>query len=239
MTSPDLQTFYERDGHRQISDTAARLEFYRCDCIVAEVRRLAVRIRHQHANVLDAGAGWGQLSVRLAEEGHHVVSLDCARSRLVRFEDRAKQLGITQVVASLEQTALLDASVDIVVCSEVLEHIPRPDTAVREFSRIMKTPGFLVITVPYAQVLRQALCPHCGATFDPRGHLHSFDIDSATQLLSSSGFVLCHNKVIANRCVAPLLQRRCVTPRVARVLDRLHPRKRNHGWLMLVACKVT
>jgi len=234
-----LHEFYIRDGERSISKATERLELYRFSCIVREIRCLAVRLGQESLDVVDAGAGWGQLSIRLAEDRHHVVALDFAKTRLDRFETRAQELGIKQVMASLEEMPLPDESADVVVCSEVLEHLPSPGMAIREFSRIMKPQGFLLITVPYAQVLQSVLCPHCGTPFDPRGHLHSFDMIGMANLLQSDNFAVCRKRIIANRFVVSLLGRGWIKAGVAQMLDRVHPRRRNSGWLLVVAHKAS
>ncbi len=48
-----------------------------------------------------------------------------------------------------------DASVDVVLCTEVLEHVPEPIQAVREFARILKGGGSLLLTAPLGSSLHQ------------------------------------------------------------------------------------
>lgn len=42
-----------------------------------------------------------------------------------------------------------EASFDAILCSEVLEHLPRPLNAIAEFSRLLKSGGKLLITAPF------------------------------------------------------------------------------------------
>lgn len=42
-----------------------------------------------------------------------------------------------------------DQTFDAVLCTEVLEHIPYPDKAITEFSRLLKSGGKLILTVPF------------------------------------------------------------------------------------------
>lgn len=49
-----------------------------------------------------------------------------------------------------EGLALPDASVDIAICSHVLEHLPRPEFTMGEIARILKPGGLLLLGVPTA-----------------------------------------------------------------------------------------
>jgi len=41
-----------------------------------------------------------------------------------------------------------DSTFDAILCTEVLEHIPYPNKAIKEFSRLLKPEGKLILTVP-------------------------------------------------------------------------------------------
>lgn len=43
-----------------------------------------------------------------------------------------------------------DGSFDVVLCTEVLEHVPYPNETLREFARLLKPGGTLLVTAPYA-----------------------------------------------------------------------------------------
>ncbi len=45
-----------------------------------------------------------------------------------------------------------DASFDAVMCTEVFEHIPKPLDAIREFNRLLKPGGKLIITAPFTSM---------------------------------------------------------------------------------------
>lgn len=48
-----------------------------------------------------------------------------------------------------------DASFDAVLCTEVLEHVPDPVAAIREFARILRPGGRLLLSAPLASGLHQ------------------------------------------------------------------------------------
>lgn len=43
-----------------------------------------------------------------------------------------------------------DASFDAILCSEVFEHIPHPNEALDEFSRLLRPGGILILTAPFS-----------------------------------------------------------------------------------------
>jgi SAM-dependent methyltransferase len=45
-----------------------------------------------------------------------------------------------------------DNSFDVVLCTEVLEHVPDPLAAIREFSRLIKPGGLIILTVPFCSL---------------------------------------------------------------------------------------
>lgn len=92
--------------------------------------------------VLDIPAGEGALSERLAAIGWDVVCADL-------YPEIFKLDGTGAVKADLDSRLPFgDSQFDAVVCVEGLEHIEHPANAVREFARIVRPGGRLVISVP-------------------------------------------------------------------------------------------
>jgi ubiquinone/menaquinone biosynthesis C-methylase UbiE len=56
------------------------------------------------------------------------------------------------IVSDITSIPLPDHSVDAIMCTEVFEHIPDPIAAIREFNRLVKPGGFLLITAPFASL---------------------------------------------------------------------------------------
>ena len=97
--------------------------------------------------ILNAGAGEGSFSpLLLAIPGvARVVELD--------YSYRTGALGISDnrqhaVAASLTEIPIKSASVDLVLCSEVLEHIDDDASALDELCRVLVPGGWLLISVP-------------------------------------------------------------------------------------------
>lgn len=56
------------------------------------------------------------------------------------------------IVSDITEIPLEDASVDAILCTEVFEHIPDPVAAIREFKRLIRPKGYLIITAPFASL---------------------------------------------------------------------------------------
>lgn len=105
----------------------------------------------QGKRVLDAGCGAGLITRALARRGARVVALDFAFARL-RFLQR--QLGAGEIVlpaqADLLRLPLPPASFDVVVCTQVLEHLPLAEARqalLASLIRLLVPGGRLLLTV--------------------------------------------------------------------------------------------
>jgi ubiquinone/menaquinone biosynthesis C-methylase UbiE len=77
-----------------------------------------------------------------------------------------------------------DSSFDIILCSEVFEHLPDPLKALDEFSRLLKPGGHLIVTAPFSSLVHFA--PYHFATgfsrywYEHHLPLRGFQIDELT-----------------------------------------------------------
>jgi len=64
--------------------------------------------------------------------------------------------GEIDYVSDILKIPVEDSSFDVIICTEVFEHIPRPDLAIKEFYRILKNGGTLYITSPLGSGIHHA-----------------------------------------------------------------------------------
>lgn len=106
------------------------------------VRRFAQQLP-AGSRVLDAGAGASKYA-ELFGHCRYETQDSC------QYEgDLVKYLRPIDYVCDITHVPLADACLDAVVCTEVLEHLVDPMAAVREFARLLRPEGQLVLTAPF------------------------------------------------------------------------------------------
>lgn len=56
------------------------------------------------------------------------------------------------IVSDITKIPSPDGSFDVVLCTEVFEHLPEPILAIREFRRLLKEGGLLILTAPFCSL---------------------------------------------------------------------------------------
>jgi len=158
--------------------------------------------------VLDLGCRYGALT-RAYAEGNEVTGVDVDREALAE----AAKLGIEARWANVDEPLPFeDASFDVVVAGELLEHVRDPAGLVGEAKRVLRPGGQLVASVPNAFRLKNRLRFLLGRKpEDDPTHLHMFSPDDVGALLRdfeeprvhfiAGRFVPLHGALFANDIV--------------------------------------
>ncbi len=93
---------------------------------------------------LDAACGTGRHAVYLASLGHTVIGVDSSPRMLARAREKVPQGQFHE--ADLEELPLADDSVDLVVCAIALVHLAEIEGPFREFARVLRPGGHLVVS---------------------------------------------------------------------------------------------
>ena len=96
-------------------------------------------------SVLNAGAGQGSFSLRLARLGFEVTSVDDSPAAVDVLRDR---LPGPVELADVTAMPFADESFDATVLGEVLEHVPDDAGALSEVARVLRPGGVLAVSVP-------------------------------------------------------------------------------------------
>ncbi|MGC9052568.1 MAG: class I SAM-dependent methyltransferase [Candidatus Hydrogenedens sp.] len=97
-------------------------------------------------SILEIGCGGGRLSCELQQLGYKVISTDFEPSAVFY----TKKSGITHAFVSNsgEGIPIKNETIDLIVMTDVLEHIKDHSLTIQECHRVLKKEGYIVITVP-------------------------------------------------------------------------------------------
>jgi SAM-dependent methyltransferase len=122
-------------------------------------------------SLLDAGCGQGHFLGRVRNRGFRLYGIDASAEAIAVARQRLA--GATVDVGDLTQLGFADEAFDVVVCTEVIEHVSQYRAALSEMKRVLKPNGRLILTFP-----NEPLCMVMRALFlrPPRvpDHINSF-----------------------------------------------------------------
>jgi SAM-dependent methyltransferase len=185
----------------RVTPTIFQYDFLALSRLAADVTALihAIPSAHSPRRALDLGADKSPYRTVLVERGFDVETLDISADA-----------GATHV-GTAEETRLADASFDLVLCTQVLEHCDDPWAAAREIHRIVRRGGHVIATAPHVWFYHPHPKDHW--RFTQEGLVRLFRSAGLTPvtLLSQGGTVLTAGQVtnfllygVAGRLGAPV-----------------------------------
>jgi len=134
--------------YRQASEFDHRFgRLKRLDFIVQTIRRQVDGRLSNSVNILEVGCGNGNLSLPLASLGYRVFGIDLDLDSLTYAARRSQWPNAHFIAMDVTRLGLLRAF-DVVVCSEVIEHLPHPEDLLRALPGCLKPDGIALITTP-------------------------------------------------------------------------------------------
>jgi SAM-dependent methyltransferase len=154
---------------------------------------------HQYAGreILDIGCGSGAYVLRFADQrtiyGVDLVAYPTWKERPERF-----------AVCTADHLPFADGSVDTVLSFEVLEHLPDPGRALREYYRVAR--HNVILTVPNCSItdgMRRSnlLFSH----WADRSHVNFFDLDGICRQVAQAGFRITESRLTNRLSLVPVL----------------------------------
>lgn len=106
----------------------------------------------QEADVLDIGSGEGYGAAALARLARSVIGLDSDRAAVEHARRRYVLDGLRFSAGRAESLPFPDATFDVCVAFEVIEHLESPEAMVREARRVLRPDGLLLLSTPNVNV---------------------------------------------------------------------------------------
>lgn len=163
--------------------------------VVLSAVRAHAPIRTTPARIFDAGCGNGALLRKLQLGGYDVSGCDASESGVVQARKLCgDQVRVERLSVYEDLSGRFGTDWDVVVSTEVIEHLYAPRDFVRQALGLLKPGGALVLSTPYHGYLKNlalaasgALDHHFTALWDG-GHIKFWSYATLRHLLSEFGF---------------------------------------------------
>jgi 2-polyprenyl-3-methyl-5-hydroxy-6-metoxy-1,4-benzoquinol methylase len=162
------------------------------------LRSLVHELAPAPARVLDLGCAQGTLGLQLAEEGYRVTLVDIRPAHIEYARARHEHGDVEFLVGEAGPQFPENHAYDVVICTEVLEHVPAPARLLDTLRAKVAEGGALLLTTPNGQYALSPLPTFAGASQsviddtepnsrDGDAHRYAFTSDELTAIVRSSG----------------------------------------------------
>lgn len=154
------------------------------------INELSQVICGKKLSILDFGCGVGVIDLFLASKGHIVTGYDISRKAIKIANESAHSLNLKKRLRFLELSKfnkeVKKGMYDLVVCTEVIEHLENDTVVVKKLIGLLKKGGILFITTPSinAPLFKLGLTKKFD---DSVGHLRRYEPKKLEELIESSG----------------------------------------------------
>ncbi len=185
----EQQEYWDQRWNRQRRPNDWQLR--RGETILELVRSLPLK----RPKIIDLGCATGWFTAQLSRFGQDVTGIDLSEAAIELAKSDFP--GIRYIAGNIFEMKLMPEMVDLVVCQEVIAHVPDQQELVRRIARIIKPGGYLIITTANKFVIeRWDMGP------DPNSHIKQWlNMTSFKKILAP------HFKVLKTSSIIPIGER--------------------------------
>ena len=115
--------------------------------IINAINKFKIKTKKGSIKILDVGCGEGDISFHLARLNYRIVATDSDKDAIKYCKNISKFKNLKFVLSDAENMSSKE-KFDVIICSEVLEHVNNPEKLVYKLSRILNQNGLMIITIP-------------------------------------------------------------------------------------------
>lgn len=144
--------------------------------------------------ICDLGCGNGYISGRLASMGYKVMGIDASASGIEIAARTHPTVRFAHAVIDSELGSAIGSKFDLVISSDVIEHLYRPASLLAAARSLLKPSGTLIVGTPYHGYLKNLVLALTGkmdahfSVLHDGGHIKFFSVKTLSDLVSNSGF---------------------------------------------------
>jgi|ERR1041385_2631126 2-polyprenyl-3-methyl-5-hydroxy-6-metoxy-1,4-benzoquinol methylase len=143
-------------------------------------------------SICDLGCGNGHITGRLAALGYQVTGVDASASGIKIARRTYPDVEFVEALIAGDLKRL--GSFDLVISSDVIEHLYRPSDLLEAATALLKPQGQLLLGTPYHGYLKNLALAASGkmdahfSVLHDGGHIKFFSVHTLSQLLVTHGF---------------------------------------------------
>jgi len=134
--------------------------------------------------MLDVGCGPGLFLIEAKKRGWEVYGTEFTDKQLAYLKDK----GINTLKGKLTNNSFEDGLFDVIISSEVIEHINNPVEEMQQFHRLLRKGGVVYITTPNFNALERYLLKGDYEIIEYPEHLSYYTPTTINLLLTNNGF---------------------------------------------------
>ena len=134
--------------------------------------------------LLDVGCGAGAFLQAAARGGWEAIGIEVSQTAAAHLREQ----GFEVFCGELEKANYPDGHFDVVIASEVFEHVREPKSMIAEIARVLRPGGLLWATTPHGRGISARMLGNKWSIVCPPEHLQLFSVSGIKKLLAGVGF---------------------------------------------------
>ncbi|HJY27658.1 MAG TPA: methyltransferase domain-containing protein [Pyrinomonadaceae bacterium] len=183
MAAPTYTEFEWHTGQAGNGDSGERL---------TRVFVELVKVLDGVKSICDLGCGNGHITGRLAALGYQVTGVDASPSGIKIARLTYPDVEFVEAMIDADLKSL--GSFDLVISSDVIEHLYRPSDLLEAATSLLKRHGQILLGTPYHGYLKNLVLAATGkmdahySALHDGGHIKFFSVHTLSKLMSSHSF---------------------------------------------------